>query len=157
MRFWAFFVSLVVLLSALSLPVAAQDQAWLQVEALPDLATAEDRARAYSALFPETEGYQIGTWYAIALGPMTRDEAGQKLLRLRAENLIPADSYIADGTAYGRRFWPQGVVDPVAARRPVLERHAPRQIEKIGMVGAQRQLAWRCVPGHDRPTLPRAS
>lgn len=114
MRFWVIFAAFAALASAISLPAAAQDQAWLQVEAQPDLATAQDRARAYAALFPNVEGFQTGAWYAIVLGPMTRDEAGQSLLKLRGENLIPRDSFIADGSAFDLRFWPAGVVGPAA-------------------------------------------
>ena len=90
-------------------PLAAQDRTWLQIEAQPNLATALDRARAYAALFPDVEGYRLGSgWYGIALGPQTQAAAGARLLDLRRQNLIPADSYLADGTSYGQRFWPVG-------------------------------------------------
>ncbi len=90
-------------------PAIAQDKTWLQIEAQPNLSTAMDRARAYAALFPDVEGYKLGTgWYGIALGPMTADVAGGRLLDLRRQNLIPNDSYISDGASYGNRFWPVG-------------------------------------------------
>ncbi len=106
MRFWASLASFVTILFLQSLPLVAQDASWLQVEAQPDLATAEERARAYSALFPNVEGYQTGQWYAIVLGPMSREDAGQQLLTLRRENMIPRDSFIADGSAFGQQIWP---------------------------------------------------
>ena len=90
-------------------PAAAQDKTWLQIEAQPNLSTAMDRVRAYAALFPDVEGYKLRTgWYGIALGPMTADTAGSRLLDLRRQNLIPNDSYISDGASYGDRFWPVG-------------------------------------------------
>ena len=90
-------------------PLAAQDRMWLQIEAQPSLNTALDRARAYASLFSDVEGFQLGNgWYGIALGPQTRDEAAARLLDLRRQNLIPTDSYLADGTSYGQRFWPVG-------------------------------------------------
>ena len=129
MRFWAIFVGVFACfflqpLSPMARSAMAQDQSWLQVEAQPDLATAQDRARAYAAVFPNVEGYRTGAWYSVVIGPMTREEAGQQLLSLRAENLIPRDSYIADGSAFGPRFWPVGasdaVVIPVAPEDPAL-------------------------------------
>ena len=90
--------------------VAAQQQTWLQIEAQPALNAALDRARAYASLFPDVEGYKLGSgWYGIALGPQSQAAAGARLLDLRRQNLIPADSYLADGTSYGQRFWPVGL------------------------------------------------
>ena len=90
-------------------PAMAQDQAWLQIEAQPNLNTAMDRARAYAALFPDVEGYRLRNgWYGIALGPATPDQAAARLRDLRRQNLIPSDSYLADGASYGDRFWPVG-------------------------------------------------
>ena len=90
-------------------PAFAQDKSWLQIEAQPSLNTAMDRARAYSSIFPDVEGYRLKTgWYGIGLGPMTRDAAGARLLDLRRQNLIPADSYISDGKSFADRFWPVG-------------------------------------------------
>jgi peptidoglycan hydrolase-like protein with peptidoglycan-binding domain len=90
-------------------PATAQDRTWLQIEAQPSLNTAMDRARAYAALFPDVEGYKLRTgWYGIALGPTSAEAAGARLLELRRQNLIPADSYLSDGASYGDRFWPVG-------------------------------------------------
>ena len=88
----------------------AQQNSWLQVEAQPSLAGATDRARAYAALFPNVEGFQTGTgWYAIVLGPMAPEVAAAQLLTLRQDNRIPRDSFLADGSDFGTRFWPAGV------------------------------------------------
>lgn len=93
-------------------PQAAQAQdgtVWLQVEAHPDLATATDRAQAYSSLFPETAGFQLRSgWYGIALGPYPEDEAALRLNALKREGQIPADSFIAYTKDYGDQFWPEG-------------------------------------------------
>ncbi len=90
-------------------PVMAQDQAWVQIEAQPNLSTAMDRARAYAALFPQVQGYRLASgWYGIAIGPLTSDEAVAELHSLTAQNMIPSDSYISDGASFGDLFWPVG-------------------------------------------------
>ena len=108
-RILAAFLGILTLFTA---PLAAQDRMWLQIEAQPNLNTALDRARAYASLFADVEGYKLGNgWYGIALGPQSTEAAGARLLDLRRQNLIPADSYLADGTSYGQRFWPVGAED----------------------------------------------
>ncbi len=91
---------------------AAQAQSWVQVEAQPTLAEAEERARAYAAAFPDVQGYRLGSrWYGIALGPYSAEVAAQRLADLRRENLIPRDSYVSDGTNFREQFWPVGTPD----------------------------------------------
>lgn len=88
-------------------PAMAQDQAWVQIEAQPDLATAMTRARAYAAVFPQVHGFKLDSgWYGIALGPFGSDQAVEQLQGLMAQNMIPADSYISDGASYREPFWP---------------------------------------------------
>lgn len=113
-------------LACLALPALAQDdRMWLQVEAQPDLASALDRARAYATLFPDVEGYRLESgWYGIALGPQTRAAAEARLLDLRSQNLIPADSYLADANRFGARFWPvgsEGAASEAQVTAPTLE------------------------------------
>ena len=86
----------------------AQDgQVWVQIEAQPNLAGAEDRARAYAAAFPETNGFRLRSgWYGIMLGPYSAAEGAARLAELRAENLIPQDSFIAYARNFGEQFWP---------------------------------------------------
>ncbi|MFN4154677.1 MAG: trypsin-like peptidase domain-containing protein [Paracoccaceae bacterium] len=104
---------------------AAQQRSWVQVEAQPTLAEAEERASAYAAAFPDVVGYQLGSrWYGIALGPYSAVEAAQRLAELRRENLIPRDSYVTDGTNFRDRFWPVGaplapLATPLAPDAPV--------------------------------------
>ncbi len=108
---------------------AAQQQAWIQVEAQPSLAEAENRARAYAAAFPDVVGYRLGSrWYGIALGPYAPDDAARRLADLRRENLIPADSYLSDGTNFRERFFPVGTPAPApqpVTRAPVAPAPAP--------------------------------
>jgi S1-C subfamily serine protease len=112
-----------ILLSA-ALPRAAQAQegtVWLQVEAHPTLAEAEDRARAYAALFPETAGFQLRSgWYGIMLGPYPAAEGDFRLASLLREGLIPPDSFIAFDRDFGPRYWPATLPDP-ALPEPTLE------------------------------------
>jgi Trypsin-like peptidase domain/Putative peptidoglycan binding domain len=96
-------------------PVVAQDGTiWLQVEALPDLPTAEDRARAYASLFPETAGFQLRSgWYGIMLGPYPADEAAIRLNALKRDGQIPEDSFIAYGSDFRDQYWPAGGAAPL--------------------------------------------
>jgi len=94
----------------LSTPTAAQAQdVWIQIEAKPSRSDAEDRARAWTAMFDDVQGFALDSgWHVIALGPFSRDEAETRLASLLRENLVPADSFIADGRGYGESFWPAG-------------------------------------------------
>lgn len=87
---------------------AAQDaQVYIQVEAQPDRATAETRAQAYSALFPETVGFELRSgWFGIHLGPYPPEEAAALLASLKSERLIPSDSFIAFARDLRDPFWP---------------------------------------------------
>ncbi len=115
-----------VLVSVLPMPARAQDATtWVQVEAQPTLAEAEDRARAYAAMFPETSGFRLRSgWYAIMLGPYPEAEAAYQLDRLRREGMIPADSFLAFTRDFGDRYWPPAgtdavLPDPVTAPDPL--------------------------------------
>jgi len=106
-----------VLASCAFAPAAqAQDQAWLQIEAHPDLSVAEDRARAYETLFRDVTGFATGRgWYLIALGPQSPGAAAGRLFELRQQGTIPPDSFISDGSNHGQRFWPPGALpEPLA-------------------------------------------
>ena len=97
---------------------AAQDgQVYIQVEAQPDRATAETRAQAYAALFPETSGFNLRSgWFGIVLGPYAPDEAAGLLSGLKAERLIPSDSFIVFPRDLRDQFWPaEGTAAPAAA------------------------------------------
>lgn len=100
-----------VILLALPQGARAQAQYWLQIEAQPTLREAEDRARAWSALFPDVAGFGLGAgWYALTLGPhLDRDAAQERLVQLKREGLIPRDSYVTDNRALRDPFWPVGL------------------------------------------------
>ncbi len=86
----------------------AQD-AWVQIEALPSLRQAEERARAWSSAFPDVNGFRLNSgWYAVVLGPYPPQQATQRLFALRTERLIPNDSFVADGRIFRDRYWPVG-------------------------------------------------
>lgn len=100
---------MVALLFVTTAPSHAQDKMWVQIEAQPTLREAKDRASAYTGVFPDVSGFQMGSgWYAIALGPYPTAEAVDRLASLRAERLIPSDSFLADGRNYDDKFWPIG-------------------------------------------------
>jgi peptidoglycan hydrolase-like protein with peptidoglycan-binding domain len=111
---WVFLgLMLVMGLPVLIGPVMAQERVWVQIEAQPSLASAEERARAYAGLFPDVAGYQLSSdWYAIVLGPYGVAEGAAQLATLRRENLIPRDSFIVDGANFGQSFWPVGAALP---------------------------------------------
>jgi peptidoglycan hydrolase-like protein with peptidoglycan-binding domain len=117
---------------------AVHAQAWVQVEAQPTLAEAEERARAYARDFPNVNGYQLRSgWYAIALGPFPADQALTELQALRAERLIPGDSFVADGNGYVRQFWPVGG----AQVAPPADRAAGVEVTTLPETGGDGTLA----------------
>lgn len=103
------------LTTALSAPIAAQAQeaAWLQIEAHRSIAEAEAAARRFAAQRQNVTGFALSTgWYAVALGPYSREDAGLLLNRLKAAGAIPRDSYVTDGGIYRGQFWPPGASTP---------------------------------------------
>jgi S1-C subfamily serine protease len=98
----------------------AQDRVWLQIEAQPRLDTAQERAEAYAGVFPETNGFRLRSgWYAIVLGPYAVAEGAARLNSLKAENLIPSDSFIADGASFADQFWPVAGAAPAVEPTPL--------------------------------------
>ena len=88
---------------------SAAAQSWVQVEALPDLRSAQERARAYGSALTDVNGFRLRSgWYALALGPYGEAEAQAKLRELRGAGIIPDDSYISDSRPYRQQFWPIG-------------------------------------------------
>ncbi|ARO15014.1 Peptidoglycan binding domain protein [Ketogulonicigenium robustum] len=89
---------------------AAQDgPAWVQIEAQPTLAMAQQRVRAYSGGLPDVSGWTLPSgWYAIVLGPYTRSDATAYLAQLLRDRAAPNDSYIVDGSQFRQQFWPIG-------------------------------------------------
>lgn len=101
------FAALFLSVSGAALSAAAQS--WVQVEALPDLRSAQERARAYGSALTDVNGFRLRSgWYALALGPYGEAEAQAKLRELRGAGIIPDDSYISDSRPYRQQFWPIG-------------------------------------------------
>ncbi len=87
----------------------AQDRVFLQIEAHPDLATAEARVRAYAQLVENVNGFRATTGlYAVALGPYDPDLGRLALQQLLAQGLIPRDSFLEEGDLYANQFYPVG-------------------------------------------------
>ena len=101
-------VALLALLGLARISVA-QEQAWLQIESQPRLAIAQERVRAYTALFPDVAGFQVQNgWYVVVLGPYSPEAAAGRSAALKRENMIPADSFVTDGATHLQQFWPVG-------------------------------------------------
>ena len=100
----------------------AQQTAWIQLEAQPNLAEAQASAQRYATQLQDVNGFRVNNgWYAIALGPFTQNGATAKLTELRAQGVVPRDAYVAFSGQYGQQFWPIGAntlgaapVDPAA-------------------------------------------
>ena len=89
--------------------LAPQQIAWVQIEAQPTLAAAQERARIYAATLPDVNGFALGSgWYGISLGPYTPEDAVLVLRSYRAQGLIPSDSYVMPTADFGQQFWPVG-------------------------------------------------
>ena len=105
--------------SAVLAGTAWAQSAWVQVEAQPSLREGEARAQDWSATFPNVAGFAMSTgWYAIALGPYTPEEAAQQLKLLRGERMVPADSYVTDGSKFRQQYWPVGMPRPAPTETP---------------------------------------
>jgi S1-C subfamily serine protease len=117
------FKSIALLALFLATAASAQEARWVQIEARPNLAQAEERARAYADRLENVNGFRLPSgWYAIALGPFTPETAPVVLSQLRGAREIPGDSFVADGTGFQQQFWPVGAqfraIEPIAALPP---------------------------------------
>jgi len=107
----------------------AQDQAWVQIESHAELATAEQRARAYTQLVENVNGFRASTGlYGIALGPFETTEAQGVLATLIAQGLVPRDSFVTDGATFVSQFFPVGGT-ALDATQPTAE--APIEVVEV--------------------------
>ena len=82
---------------------------WVQIEAQQSLARATDRARAYTTLLQDVNGFAVGGgWYAIVVGPYRRADAEIVLRQYRNDGLIPRDSFIQLSNRLRQQYWPVG-------------------------------------------------
>lgn len=109
-------LSALIVSTFMALPAAAQQTAWVQIEAQRTLTGAQEAARGYAAAgIDDVSGFALpGGWYGIALGPYAPADAVAQLNRLRRAGLIPNDSYTVDGGRFRTQFWPVGVTAPTA-------------------------------------------
>lgn len=82
---------------------------WVQIEAQQSLARATDRAKAYTTLLQDVNGFAVGGgWYSIVVGPYRRADAELVLQQYRRDGLIPRDSFIQLSSRLRQQFWPVG-------------------------------------------------
>lgn len=82
---------------------------WVQIEVQQSLARATDRARAYTTLLEDVNGFAVGGgWYAVVVGPYRRADADIVLRQYRRDGLIPRDSFIQRSNRLRQQFWPVG-------------------------------------------------
>ncbi len=87
----------------------ARDVVWVQIEARPTYEQALERINVYTETLTDVNGFALsGGWYAITLGPYTREAAEELLRSYRLQGRIPRDSYIALSRAYSQQYWPPG-------------------------------------------------
>ncbi len=125
----------------------AQDTAYIQIEAQPNLRQAQERARAYGNAFDNVAGFALGAgWYGVVLGPYDRNVIDGTLRQLKRDNLIPGDAYIAPNSSLGQQFWPIGgiqraipQVQPESRAIPETPVVAPEPIPEVAPVETLRQ------------------
>jgi len=122
----AIFLGLSLFMAGLARAQSAEDVVWVQIEALPSLAEATDRARAYDTLLDDISGFSLGGgWYGIAVGPYRRADAQLVRRAYVRDGLVPRDSFIQQSDRFRQQFWPvganvldTGVIDPPASATP---------------------------------------
>ena len=121
------------MLGVLGLVAQAQEQkVWVQIDAQPTLSAAMDRARAYAGVLEQVQGYRLPSGaYAIVLGPMGSDAAVTELQSLMAQNMIAADSVLADGQGFGQQFWPVGAAEQTATAQST-ETATEAEVAEVG-------------------------
>jgi peptidoglycan hydrolase-like protein with peptidoglycan-binding domain len=119
---------LLLCLTSFSLPAWAQQAlTWVQIEAHPSLATAQQRASAYARLLRDVNGFSLGRgWYGIVLGPYTRPDAERVLQVYKADRQIPQDSFITFPGRLGQQFWPLGIGNAQGPVTPAIGSVAPQ-------------------------------
>ncbi len=131
-------------------------EAWVQIEARPNLTQAEARARAWSATLENVGGFRLDSgWYAIVLGPFSREVAEAERLRLLARGAIPRDSFIAEGDGFATPFWPEGGIAALVPA-PDVARGGPIAVTPLPEPGAEGPAAPAALPD-ETPAQARAS
>lgn len=132
-------------------------EAWVQIEARPNLTQAEARARAWSATLENVGGFRLESgWYAIVIGPFSREVAEAERLRLLARGAIPRDSFIAEGSSFATPFWPEGGIAALAPAPDVARGGGPIAVTPLPEPGLAAPLAPAALPD-ETPAEARAS
>ncbi|MEP5758607.1 MAG: peptidoglycan-binding protein [Litoreibacter sp.] len=140
-----------------SVQLASAQSTFVQVEARPTLAQAEDRARAYASALPDVVGFSLRSgWYALALGPYTEAEAQRRLANLKAAGIIPSDSYLTDQVRYRQQFWPAGGSAAIVPPQPAtVLPNAPTPVVVIDETPREARAAERLLSREERIELQR--
>ncbi|NSX54709.1 serine protease [Parasulfitobacter algicola] len=161
-KVWAGALAAIFCLAALSGQVFAQDRVWVQIEAQPSLAEAQERIRDYSSSLDNLHGFALGSgWYGIVLGPYNSEDADLVLGRLRRQGLIPRDSFIAFGRNFQQQFWPIGgnAFTALAAPSPQITIDTIPQnptLQIIDETPQQARASERLLTREDREVLQKA-
>jgi peptidoglycan hydrolase-like protein with peptidoglycan-binding domain len=128
----------------------AAAQSWVQIEAQPSAARAIERAQDWAARLPEVGAYRTGTnWHAIALGPYaSEDDARRRLLELRAQRIVPSDSFVTDGRGFRDQVFGSG--DVIAGLAPLPD---PEELEPGEETPAEARRNERDLTREDREEL----
>lgn len=110
--------SLTVIALVIGNSAAAQDQRWVQIEAQRELADALERAQQIEDRLGNVSGFRLpSNWYAISVGPFESETDAFNVRRqLRAEQAIPADAFVSNGSDYLEQVFP---IDGAAASAPL--------------------------------------
>lgn len=158
----AFFAAVLFFSAAAVAQQQNEETVWVQIEAHPSLAVAQDRARLYAGTLKDVNGFSLGgNWYSIALGPYTRADAEAVLRVYRADGRIPRDAYISTSATLGRQFWPVGadvlgqgaVTSPVATEEQVAVSEAPQIVEVPDETRAEARRSERNLTADERKAL----
>ena len=93
----------------------AQETVWMQIDAQPNEAEAEESARYYESFIPDVAGFELDSgWYVVALGPYTPEDAANLLQFYQDSGQIPSDSFTSFAKDYQRQFWPrtEALIEP---------------------------------------------
>ncbi|MDX8348399.1 trypsin-like peptidase domain-containing protein [Cognatiyoonia sp. IB215446] len=143
-------VAALILFLLSTLPAAAQDNFWVQIEARQTLTGAQDRAREYARRLDDINGFYLGDgFYGIFIGPFSEAQAETALQRLLARGAIPGDSFVKNGQFFKQQFWPIGGGNGRAAAVP----DAPEDASRAQTIASADPI----VPADETPQEARAS
>ena len=139
----------------------SDDIAWVQIEAQPSLNDAQEAIRGYAGRLADVNGFSLGQgWYAIVLGPYTRDDAAQVLRVYRREGQIPRDSFITFTNSFRQQFWPVGtdfLTNPPRNDAAPADQTADQPADQTAEAAAVTEPAAQAVAGDTPAEQPAAA